>query len=179
MRPSLPALLTAVERFARARGAEPATFAWNLAQGSVVPGPAELLFAPLAISEPRKAWRLAAAAAAGSILGGCLAYAIGHVAFTAVGRPVLEFLGVTDSMVQHAITSMTRYGWLFVLGSTLTPLSTKAAALGAGAISMPFPAFALALASGRIARFTLGAMLVRATSGYWLRLRQRLLAPRR
>jgi hypothetical protein len=46
---SLSALWAWVERFAHARGAVPGTFLWNLSQGSVVPGPSELLMLPLGI----------------------------------------------------------------------------------------------------------------------------------
>jgi membrane protein YqaA with SNARE-associated domain len=48
--------------------------------------------------------------------------------------------------------------------------------IGAGAVGMPFPVFALALAVGRALRFSIDAMLIRATAGIFLRLRERLLA---
>ncbi|MBC7844561.1 MAG: DedA family protein [Gemmatimonadaceae bacterium] len=174
MRRTLLALWAAVERFAHARGAIPAVFLWNLGQGSVVPGPAELLLVPLAVADPPRAPRLALAAVLGSIIGGCIAYWIGVAAFAAVGKPMLHFLGVSDDTLASAMAMMERHGWLFILGSTLTPLSTKAISIGAGAVGMPFPLFALALATGRTLRFSLDVLLLRASAGVLHRLRLRM-----
>jgi membrane protein YqaA with SNARE-associated domain len=173
---SLPALWAAVERFAHARGALPATFLWNFGQGSVVPGPAELLYLPLALADPTRAWPLAVAAMSGSVLGGCVAYWIGVAAFATVGKPLLAMLGIGDATLARAIALMADHGWLFIVGSTLTPLSAKAVSIGAGAVGMPFPVFAFALAIGRALRFSIDAILVRATAGLLHRLRERVFA---
>jgi membrane protein YqaA with SNARE-associated domain len=69
---------------------------------------------------------------------------------------------------------MVDHGWLFILGSTLTPISSKAVSIGAGAVGMPFPLFALALGLGRVIRFSIDATLVRASAGLLHRLRFRL-----
>jgi len=164
-----------VERFAHARGAIPAVFLWNFGQGSVVPGPAELLLAPLAIADPPRAWRLAIAAMAGSILGGFVAFWIGAAAFASIGKPLLLLLGVSDATLARAIALLAQHGWLFILASTLTPLSTKAVAMGAGAAGMAFPLFAAALTAGRVLRFSIDVLLLRASAGSLLRLRHRLL----
>jgi membrane protein YqaA with SNARE-associated domain len=172
---SRSAVWAAVERVAHARSAVPATFLWNLAQGSVVPGPAELLLLPLALADPSRAWVLALAAMSGSVLGGCIAYWLGAAAFLAVGKPLLAMLGITDATLARAIALMAEHGWWFIIGSTLTPLSTKAVSIGAGAVGVPFPVFALALGIGRTLRFSLVALLVRASAGTLHRWRQRLL----
>ena len=175
MRFSASALLAAVERFAHARGAIPAVFLWNFGQSSVVPGPAELLLVPLAIADPPRAWKLAAAAVTGSVLGACVAYWLGAAAFATIGRPMLEFLGVSHETLNNAMLMMATHGVLFVIGSTLTPLSTKAVSIGAGAVAMPFPAFLLAIVVGRTLRFSIDALLIRASAGVLHRLRLRLL----
>jgi membrane protein YqaA with SNARE-associated domain len=172
---TLRTLWIAVERFAHARGAVPATFLWNLGQGSVVPGPAELLLVPLAVADPRRAWRLAAAAMVGAVLGGIIAYRIGVVGFASIGKPLLDILGVSDRTLAEALSMMAKYGWLFVLGSTLTPLSTKVTAIAAGASAMPFPLFALTLIAGRALRFSAIVLLLQATAGGMVRLRERFL----
>lgn len=173
---SWSALWAAVERFAHARGAVPATFLWNFAQGSVVPGPAELLLVPLVIADPARAWPLALAATTGSVLGGCVAYALGIAAFATVGKPLLAMLGVSDAMLAQGMALMAEHGWLFIVGSTLTPISTKAVAIGAGAVGLPFPLFALALTIGRGLRFSLDVLVLRASSGLLHRLQQRMLS---
>lgn len=171
---SWSSLWAAVERFAHARGALPATFLWNLGQGSVVPGPAELLLVPLAVADPARAWPLAIAAMSGSVLGGCVAFWLGVAAFETVGKPVLALLGVSDATLANGMALMARHGWLFIVGSTLTPMSTKAVSIGAGAAGMAFPLFAFSLASGRVLRFSIDIILVRASAGVLHRLRHRL-----
>ncbi len=171
---SWSALWAAVERLAHARGAVPATFLWNFGQGSVVPGPAELLLVPLAIADPPRAWRLAVAAMAGSILGGCVAFWLGVAAFATVGEPLLDLLGISDATLARAIELMARHGWLFIVGSTLTPISAKAVSIGAGAVGMSFPLFALALGAGRVARFSIDVLLLRVSAGALQRFRRRM-----
>jgi membrane protein YqaA with SNARE-associated domain len=165
MPPTLPALWNAIERFAHARGAVPATFLWNLGQGSVVPGPSELLLAPLTVADPAKAWRLAIAATLGSVLGGCVAYAIGAAAFTTVGQPMLQWLGVEPESLTRAMAMLRQYGWLFIIGSTITPVTTKGVCIGAGAAGIALPVFVAALTVGRLLRFLLIVTVLRASSG--------------
>jgi len=171
---SWSAAWAAVERFAHARGAIPATFAWNLAQGAVVPGPSDLLIIPLGIADPPRAWYLAIAATAGSVLGGMIAWWLGAAAFETIGRPLLLTIGVSPATLARAMSLMQEYGWLFVAGSTLTPISAKVVCIAAGATGMPLGAFAGALALGRSLRYSLIAILVRETSGPLHRFAQRL-----
>ncbi|MCC7052405.1 MAG: DedA family protein [Gemmatimonadaceae bacterium] len=165
MAPSWSSLWAAVVRFAHARGAVPATFGWNLAQGSVVPGPSELLLAPLVLADPPRGWRLAAAATTGSVLGGCIAWWLGAAAFETIGRPLLGYIGISDTMLARAMALMARHGWLFIIGSVLTPVSAKAVSIGAGAVGMPLPVFALALTTGRALRFSVVVVLLRTSAG--------------
>jgi membrane protein YqaA with SNARE-associated domain len=159
--PALQRLWRRVEHFAHARGAVPATFLWGLAQGSVVPGPSELMLIPLAAADPPKAWRLAAAAVAGSTLGGCVAFWIGAATFEALGKPLMAFLGISGATLAYAMTMMTKYGALFVIGSTLTPISAKAVSIAAGASGMVFPQFALSLLLGRAVRYFADVLMLR------------------
>lgn len=172
---SLSALWAAVERFAHARGAVPGTFLWNLSQGSVVPGPSELLMVPLAIADPPRTTVLAMAAWTGSVIGGCVAYGLGALAFEPVAKPVLMILGVNDAMIAQVTELMAAYGWLFIMGSTLTPISAKVIMITAGATGLPFPGFVVALAAGRLLRLTIIVALLRASAGPLHRLRERLL----
>ena len=174
MRWSLPVIWAAVERFAHARGAIPGTFFWNFAQGSVVPGPAELLLLPLAIADPPRTTVLALAAWSGSMVGGCVAYAIGALAFEPVARPLLALLGIGDATIAQATTLMAAYGWLFIMVSTLTPVSTKVVMITAGATGLPFTGFLAALAAGRALRYTIIVLLLRAGEGPLHRLRARM-----
>lgn len=70
---------------------------------------------------------------------------------------------------------MMQHGWLFVIGSALTPVSSKALAITAGAVAMPFPVFALALTAGRVLRYTIIVLVLEASAGTLFRLRAQLL----
>ena len=143
----------------------------------MVPGPCELLFLPLAIADPGRVWRLAAAATAGSVLGGCVAYWLGAAAFESVGRPLLHLLRVGDDTTARAMALLAQYGWLFILVSVLTPISAKAVSIGAGAAGMAFPVFALALLAGRATRFAIDVLLLRVGRDVLQRVLQRRRTP--
>ena len=135
--------------------------AWNTLQGSVVPGPADALLAPLGLADPPRVWRLVTWAIVGSIVGGLIAFAIGQYAFDEVGAPVLRLFGVGPGELAVLDRQFQRNGWLFVIISSLTPISTKAVCIAAGAFGVPLPHFTLALLAGRGIRFLIVATLIR------------------
>lgn len=55
--------------------------------------PADVLFVPMALARPLRAYRLALIATVFSTLGGIAGYALGYYAFEALARPVLAFYG--------------------------------------------------------------------------------------
>lgn len=59
--------------------------------------PADVLFLPMALARRDRAWRYALIATAASVAGGVLGWLIGHFAYEAVARPVLEFYGKLDT----------------------------------------------------------------------------------
>jgi membrane protein YqaA with SNARE-associated domain len=145
----------------------PAVFGWGFVQGSVLPGPADVVYAPLALAHPPRALRLALLAAAGSIMGGLVAYALGT---QLVGGgdgwlvPLLSRIGITPASLEPFHARMDRWGWLLVLVATVSPLSTKLVCLAAGAFGVPLAPFMAALAGGRTAR-TVTIALVAGQAG--------------
>ena len=130
-------------------------------QGSIVPGPADALLVPLGLSDPPRVWRLVSWAILGSVLGGLIAFGIGRFAFDEVGAPVLRLFGVGAADMAALDNRFRRHGWLFVIASTLTPISTKVICIAAGAFGVPLPHFALALIAGRGTRFLIIAAAIR------------------
>ena len=59
--------------------------------------PADVLFIPMAIAKPHRAWRYALVATLASVLGGILGWYIGHYAYEGIAKPVLEFYGKLDT----------------------------------------------------------------------------------
>jgi membrane protein YqaA with SNARE-associated domain len=65
-------------------------------ESSVFLVPADVLFLPMALSRPDRAYRYALVATVASVLGGIAGWFIGHYAYDAVARPILEFYGKYD-----------------------------------------------------------------------------------
>ncbi len=65
-------------------------------ESSFFPVPAEVLFAPMGIARPDRAYRYALVASVGSVLGGIAGWLLGYTAYELIARPVLEFYGSLD-----------------------------------------------------------------------------------
>jgi membrane protein YqaA with SNARE-associated domain len=66
-------------------------------ESSVFLIPADVLFVPMALARPKRAYRYAIIATAASTLGGIAGYALGYLAFDALAAPVLEFYGKLEA----------------------------------------------------------------------------------
>ncbi|MFL5580475.1 MAG: YqaA family protein [Gemmatimonadaceae bacterium] len=149
--------LAALHRWAEAGWSGPAAGTWALLQGSIVPGPSEGVFGPLAVADARRAFRLAAWTLVGSFLGGCIAYALG-----AGGSGVLGVVGVDRETIEGKRALFERWGALLVFAGALTPpVPVKLINIAAGALHMAFAPFALALFAGRAIRYFALATLLR------------------
>ena len=62
-------------------------------ESSVFLVPADVLFLPMALAQPARAYRFALIATVASTLGGIAGYMLGAFAFDAIARPVLTFYG--------------------------------------------------------------------------------------
>jgi membrane protein YqaA with SNARE-associated domain len=154
-------LIAALHRWAESGWAGTATASWEFLQSSVVPGPSGAVFAPLAVSDPPRAPRLAVWGAAGAIAGGCIAYLIGAHAFEGIGQSMFSLLGMSQARIASSQTMFERHGWMLVFVSTISPLSTKLTCVAAGAFGLPFVQFIPALAVGRVIRFAALTILLR------------------
>ncbi len=66
-------------------------------ESSIFLVPADVLFLPMCLARPARAYRYALVATAASVLGGIAGYMLGHYAYESVAKPVLEFYGKLDS----------------------------------------------------------------------------------
>lgn len=69
----------------------------SFVESSVFPIPADVLFIPMCLTRPDKVWRYALIATITSVLGGIFGWMLGHYAFDAIGRPLLEAMGKMDT----------------------------------------------------------------------------------
>ena len=159
-------LLAVLHRWAESGWAGPAAGTWAFLQSSVVPGPSDLLLIPLGLSDPPKVYRLAACSILGATHGGLVAFALGALAFGTI-EPILAWLGIGPEELLRSRATFEQHGWMFVVISTVTPLSTKIVSIAAGAFGVPLPHFLFAILVGRAVRYLAVATLVRF-AGAWL-----------
>ncbi len=112
------------------------------------------MFAPMALANPQKAFRLAFIATLFSVLGGIAAYFIGFYAYESLVTPLVEQFGWQNKMVK-AQGWFETYGIWIVLIAGFSPIPYKILTLTAGAMQMAFLPFVLASIVGRAAQFYL------------------------
>jgi membrane protein YqaA with SNARE-associated domain len=159
--PRLQRAFTRLHDAAERGWAATATYAYGVLQSFVVPGLSDAFFLPLSLAHPQRAYRLAAAAALGTLTGAAALYWVGANALASLTDTIGAFVGVTDAGLTRAEALLTRWGWLLIVGSTFSPISTKLLAASAGAFGMPFPLFIAALGLSRVARVFAFAWAIR------------------
>jgi membrane protein YqaA with SNARE-associated domain len=109
-----------------------------------------------------RAWRYALGATAASVLGGILGWYIGHYAYEAVARPILEFYGKLDTF-EALRSSSTRDAILLMLVTSglahLPPIKVVTILSGAAGVNLWLFVGSAILARG--ARFFALAWLLR------------------
>ncbi|MBD0417307.1 YqaA family protein [Oryzicola mucosus] len=131
-------------------------------ESSVFLVPADVLYVPMAIARPDKAYRYALIATIASVLGGILGWAIGHFAYQAIAVPVLEFYGKFDTFEQLRLNTGVGFILLMLITSGLAHLPPiKVVTILSGVVGFPLHLFILSAIVARGARFFLLAWLLR------------------
>jgi membrane protein YqaA with SNARE-associated domain len=123
-------------------------------ESSVFLIPADVLFLPMALAKPNRAYRYAAVATIASTLGGIAGYMLGYFAYEALAKPVLDFYGKLAEF-EH-LKSCASDETLLVLLTTsglahLPPI--KIVTILAGVAQISFVFFVLSCIIARGARF--------------------------
>ena len=82
-------------------------------ESSVFLVPADVLFLPMALSRPERAYRYAAIATAASVLGGIAGWMLGYFAYETIAKPVLEFYGKLDEF--EALRTSGGFGFILLM----------------------------------------------------------------
>ncbi len=135
-------------------------FAIAFAEASFFPIPPDALLIPLALAQPRKAWRFALIATVGSVAGGALGYAIGYLLLARLAQPIIHFYHYSAAFAAFQ-AKFAQYGVWIILIKGLTPIPYKIVTIAAGAAAFNFPLFMGASVITRGARFFLEAALLR------------------
>jgi len=131
-------------------------------ESSIFLVPADVLFLPMALARPKRAYRYAAVATIASTLGGIAGYLIGSYAYELVAKPILEFYGKLPEFEQ--LRACTGDDTLLVLLVTsglahLPPI--KVVTILAGVAQVSFMFFVVSCIVARGARFFALAFLLK------------------
>jgi membrane protein YqaA with SNARE-associated domain len=133
-------------------------------ESSVFLVPADVLYLPMGIARPDRAYRYAIIATVASVLGGIAGWLLGHYAYEAFAKPVLAFYGKLDEFEALMPTGDAAMGFilLMLVTSGLTHLPPiKVVTILAGVISFPLGWFIVSAIVARGARFLFLAWLLR------------------
>ncbi|HTN95953.1 MAG TPA: YqaA family protein [Nordella sp.] len=123
-------------------------------ESSVFLIPADVLYLPMALARPERAYRYAIVATIASTLGGIAGYFLGLFAYDALARPVLEFYGKFDEFEQLRQCTGEDTIMLLLVTSGLAHLPPiKVVTILAGVVQVSFVFFVISCIVARGARF--------------------------
>jgi membrane protein YqaA with SNARE-associated domain len=123
-------------------------------ESSVFLVPADILFIPMVLARPARAYRYALVATLASTLGGIIGYYLGYFAYEAVAKPILASFGELEKF-EHLKTCTSNETLLVLLTTSglahLPPI--KIVTILAGVAQISFVFFVLSCIIARGARF--------------------------
>ncbi|WP_283196041.1 YqaA family protein [Rhizobium sp. AN80A] len=133
-------------------------------ESSVFLVPADVLYVPMALAKPERAYRYAVVATTASVLGGIAGWALGYYAYDTIARPILEFYGKLDAFEQLRVFIQGQWEIVLLMLVTsglahLPPI--KVVTILAGVVQMNLGFFIISAIVARGARFLFLAWLLR------------------
>lgn len=143
-------------RWSSSRHADKALAVISFTESSCFPVPADVLFVPMVLARPDRAYSLALIATVTSVLGGVFGWFIGHFAFERLAMPLLEFYGKLDAFnaLKDATGTTTILLLLLTSGATHLP-PMKVVTILSGVVSFSLPWFIVSAIVARGGRFFL------------------------
>ena len=131
-------------------------------ESSVFLVPADVLFLPMALSQPKRAYRYALVATTASVLGGIAGWMLGYFAYETIAKPILEFYGKLDEF--EALRASSGFGLILLMLVTsgvahLPPI--KVVTILSGVMQVNLLLFIVSAIIARGARFLFLAWLLR------------------
>ena len=128
-------------------------------ESSMFPIPPDVMLIPMVLANRAKAWWYATLATISSVIGGIVGYGIGYFLLDRIGKPILEFYGLGERLVQFK-QLFQDYGVEILLLKGMTPIPYKLLTISAGWAGMSLAAFVAASIVTRAVRFFLVAGLL-------------------
>ena len=123
-------------------------------ESSIFLVPADVLFLPMALSRPERAYRYAIIATIASTLGGIAGYLLGAFAFDAIAAPVLKLYGKLDDFERLKSCVGRETTMLLLVTSGLSHLPPiKVVTILSGVVNVGMPFFIVSCLVARGARF--------------------------
>jgi membrane protein YqaA with SNARE-associated domain len=123
-------------------------------ESSIFLVPADVLFLPMALSRPERAYRYALVATLASTLGGIAGYLLGAFAYDAVAKPVLELYGKLDEFEQLKACAGRETTMLLLVTSGVSHLPPiKVVTILSGVVDVGLAFFIVSCLIARGARF--------------------------
>jgi membrane protein YqaA with SNARE-associated domain len=123
-------------------------------ESSIFLVPADVLFLPMALARPDRAYRLALIATIASTLGGIAGYFLGYFAYQTIAQPILEFYGKLEAFESlRACTDENTIALLLVTSGLAHLPPIKVVTILAGVVHTSFLVFVLSCILARGARF--------------------------
>lgn len=126
----------------------------------IFPIPVDVMLAPMAISQPSKAYYFALITSIFSVLGGIAGYLLGLFAFEPLVLPALEYFGHVSTF-EAAQQWFNDWGFWVIFLAGFSPIPYKVFTVTAGVMAIAFLPFVIASIIGRSMRFFLVAWLMR------------------
>jgi len=126
----------------------------SFADSSVLPVMPDLLLVPMLLLRPDRWLKLSATCVVASAVGGLVGYGIGHFAWAAVGRALVDMYGQAEHFrrYQHMVED---WGVWIIIIKSFTPIPFKFIAIAAGVASMNLWTFTIATVIGRALHFAI------------------------
>ncbi|RWU12259.1 DedA family protein [Pseudidiomarina gelatinasegens] len=132
----------------------------SFSESVVFPIPPDVMLAPMAMTQPEKAWRFALITTLASVLGGIAGYWLGYFLFDPVVLPLVEWAGYQDKLIR--VTSWFQdYGFWIIFIAGFSPLPYKLFTVSGGMLGVAFIPFVLGSIISRGLRFFLVAWLLK------------------
>jgi membrane protein YqaA with SNARE-associated domain len=131
-------------------------------ESSVFLVPADVLYLPMVLARPDRAYRYALGATTFSVLGGIAGWLLGHFAFATIASPILQFYGKLDTFNAMLASMTTETLLLFLVTSGLAHLPPiKVVTILSGVAGINIWVFIAACIVARGARFFALAWLLK------------------
>lgn len=122
--------------------------------------PPDVLLITLSMGKPKKWYKYAAIATAGSVIGGFFGYIIGAGFFHTIGQRIIELLHYQDAFASVG-ELYANNAFIAIAGAAFTPIPYKVFTIAAGFWKVPLSALFWGSLVGRAGRFFLVAGAIR------------------